>query len=181
MGRRRCVCVIHEERDEGTFECIQAVAQPQRWHAVRPNRPIFWRHQIHPGWPVGSASAGKRSNCTFRSRSLTDRRLNGFHSAISHSSTQGSHRSRTTPSGWSTLRRELHLIAAWPARWGSAGVHFHFAVARVGQLDRSVLDRRAQVRLVYLPLDRNDSAPPKIAWVLFTVSVRLSRRRSRIA
>jgi hypothetical protein len=94
--------------------------------------------RANPRRGLGTRSEGPRG--AFRSRSRTDCRLKGFHSARSQSSSQDCRCTITTASSWSTLSGALHLIVAWPARWGSADAHSCFGAARFGRIDRSTYE-----------------------------------------
>ena len=124
---------------------IRMLAGFQRYRAATSVAPGSNGRTLAGSWSVAHAGGlGPRSegpHGAFRSRSRTDCSLKGFHSARSHSSSQDCRCTIRTASSWSMLRGALHLIVAWPARWGSADAHSCFGAARFG-----LIDRRAQSR-----------------------------------
>jgi hypothetical protein len=115
---------------------IRMLADFQRYRAATSVAPGSNGRRLAGSWSVTHAGGlGPRSegpHGAFRSRSRTDCRLKGFHSARSHSPSHDCRCSVRTASSWSTLRGALHLIVVWPARWVSADAHSCFGPARFG-------------------------------------------------
>ena len=118
---------------------IRILASFQRYRAATSVAPGSNRRTLAGSWSVAHAGGlgpgSEGPHGAFRSRSRTDCRLKGFHSARSQSSSQDCRSTITMASSWSTLRTALHLIVAWPARWGSADAHSCFGAARFGRIN----------------------------------------------
>ena len=100
---------------------IRMLASFQRYRAATSVAPGSNGRTLAGSWSVAHAGGlGPRSegpHGAFRSRSRTDCRLKGFHSARSHSSSQDCRCTIRTASSWSTFRGALHPIVVCPARW----------------------------------------------------------------